>query len=113
MLFMFIGCQDSLRLDNQIKNKMEFEKVFLNTPSSITVLYEETPGVLVSKTMTSESYSKIQFVVGSNEKYITWNTYTSRPYSEYDIKVFIPDVINVKAGEHDKGKFGKDKLKEL
>ena len=102
-----------LQLDNQIKNKMEYERVFLNSPTSITILYEKTPGVLVSETMYTYGNQDIEFVLGGNEKYITWNSYKPDPDSVWDVKVFIPDIQNIEAGEHDKGKFGKDKLKEL
>lgn len=41
----FIGCSEQLTLKNQIKNKKEYEKVFLNSSSSVTILYEKESGV--------------------------------------------------------------------
>lgn len=112
LVVFFIGCVEELKIENQIKNKMKYERVFLNSPTSVTVLREDTPGVLVSELIYSGT--DIQFIVGSDEKYITWNAYSKKDqYWKWDVKVFIPDIKNIEAGEHDKGKFGKDKLKEL
>lgn len=109
----FVGCSTQLTLENQIKNKKEYEKVFLNSPTCITILYEKEPGVFVSKTIGSYGFKNIEFIVGGNEKYITWNSYKGKRDSTWGLKVYIPDIKNVEAGEHNKGKFGTDKLQEL
>lgn len=109
----FIGCSEQLTLKNQIKNKKEYEKIFLNSSSSVTILYEKEPGVLLAENISATSFQDIQFIVGGNEKYVTWNSYEPDPRSIWDVKVYIPDIKNIEAGEHNKGKFGTDKLQEL
>lgn len=109
----FIGCTTQLTLKNQIKNKKEYEKIFLNSSSSVTILYEKESGVLVAENITAPDFKKIEFIVGGDEKYVIWNSYEPKPYSVWDVKVYIPDIKNIEAGEHNKGKFGTDKLQEL
>lgn len=109
----FVGCSEQLTLKNQIKNKKEYEKIFLNSSSSVTILYEKESGVLVAENITATGFKKIEFIIGGNEKYVTWNSYEPKPYSVWDVKVYIPDMKNIEAGEHNKGKFGTDKLQEL
>lgn len=109
----FIGCSEQLTLKNQTKNKKEYEKVFLNDANSITILYEKEPGILVADHMSTCDSKDIEFIVGGDEKYVTWNSYEPNPYLVWDLKVYIPDAKNIEAGEHNKGKFGTDKLQEL
>jgi hypothetical protein len=121
MMLFLSGCKDSLRLDNQIKNQIEYKKVFVNSVNSITVLTveQENPEIMALKNICS--INEIKFITGSDKKIITWHTYGTnynRPdvkssLGPWDVVVYLTDVNEIEAGELDKGKFGKEKLHEL
>ena len=114
MMLFLSGCQDQPRLDNQIKNQIEYKTVFLNSPNCITVLTVEqkNPEIIVAKMFYSRN--KIKFITNSEKKIITWHAYhfdsCSDSCTKWDVAVHISDLSNLEAGELDKGKFGKEKL---
>jgi len=119
MLFL-CGCQNELTLKNQIQHELNVDRVFLNSPYSITVMYKSDDGVFEAQTV--GSMTSIKFITGGTKKYITWNTYTGDHIKcdvIYDMKVYIPDVNDVESGENRRRSGGKsnsviiEKLNEL
>ncbi len=90
------GCQNQLTIENQIQHSKDVNRVFLNSPHSITVMYEKNDGVF--ETQIIGSVNRIEFINGSRRKYVTWNTYVGSNFN-YDMKVYVPDINEVESGK--------------
>lgn len=105
-----IGC-NSCRIEDQIPQMLPYHKVFINTPTSITVVYKQQDQYK-AMTIHEHSFRPITFIEDGNN-YIEWNEYRTHRYDKYDIIVHMKDISDIGAGEKNKGKFGTEKLKEL
>lgn len=85
----------------------------MNSPYSITFLYKtDMENVLVSETVHSYD-QKVEFIVQGTEKIVEFDRKFCSNDPEYNIKVYLPSLDNIEAGELNKGKFGTDKLHEI
>jgi len=91
-LLMF-GCSTQLTVENQIKNEVKYEKVFAIHSQAISFLKKENEAFVLEHLYDS-SNKKIQFIL-SDKKIITWNSYPSKPYLKFDIKVYVPTLKSI------------------
>jgi transcriptional regulator NrdR family protein len=120
-LLFLTGCSSQLKIEDQNHFDLNVEKVFLNDENSITIIYKNEENTFVPKKLRSEK--QVEFLYSDN-KHITFNIYLKNKKMDnisyvYDLKVYLPFKDNknlfdeLEAGEEDKGKFGKYKLKTI